>query len=159
MPDPTPPEIVRKRLMQAIKTRFEDRQAGVDGAIITWNRVIRAPLSTIEKRIGNMLGITTGDERVIKRDMTLTRVLPVIIEFEARSFLGEDVEDAGIDILAEIQGTVHADLQFGGLCLHMYETGNTLDVDGENDRTIGGLVFFEATYRHLFDDPRRRPGE
>ena len=56
---------VRTRVLKAISDRFLARVAGTDGATITWNTVTRAPLSRVEKKMGNCLGITTGTERVL----------------------------------------------------------------------------------------------
>lgn len=150
---------VRSRIMAAISDRFKARVAGTGGATITWNTVVRAPLSRLEKKMGNCVGITTGSERVLRRDMVETRVLPVMIEFECRTLLGDSPDDSVIETLCEIQATVKVDLQFGGLCLHMYEIDNTLDIEAGDDRSVGGVVTFEVTYRHMFDDPRRLVGE
>lgn len=159
MSTPTPSVPVRTRIMRAIVDRFKSRVAGEAGARITWNTVIRAPLSRMEKKLGDCVGITTGTERVIKRDLTETRVLPVMIEFEVRTMLGESPDESLVETLSEIQAAIKQDLQFGGLCLHMYETDNNLDVEAGDDRSVGGVVAFEVTYRHMFDDPRRLVGE
>lgn len=145
---------VRERIIAALQTLFNARDAAVDGELVTWERVGRAPLGDDTSRFSAVCAVLEGREIVIKSAApVITRRLEVAIEFEVKPYAAEEPAIFLNEVLADIQKTYAGDLQLGGLCLNMQETSNETDIESDGDRRVGGIVSLEITYRHMHADP------
>jgi hypothetical protein len=143
----------RERIMEHLKARFEARQAGVDGALYTWNTVTRRPISRVEVGMGETIGLF--DVREVKnQEMLHMRCdLTVVIEFYCSLMIGDEPATELNKMLLDVQRTIRADIYCSGLTLNLVESRNELDIDGPTDNLVAGVVEFTVTYRHLVDDP------
>lgn len=154
-----PPDTMRVRIMDHLLARFTACEAGEDGRYITWNTVSDCPLTNTEQLIGNAVGLYEGRERKKAEVGFYRSTLELQTEFKVKLALGDKPGRVANAVLGEIQSIMLSDIYCGGLSLDIVEVGNELDVDGPNDQTVAGIVFWEIIYRHKAGDPRKTQGE
>jgi hypothetical protein len=150
---------VRERILQYIKTLFENATDIGGEPNLMWEAIVRAPLTDKERKTKSCLSLMEGRERKQDRSLVTDKFLDFSVEFEVRTFMGEDPATFLNLVLADIQKTMGEHRQAGGLCLHVEETGSDVDISSGEDRVVGGIVFFVIHYRHMTDDPTRAQGE
>ena len=154
---------IRERLMQHLKLRFEDAQAGnivrlQDGSTTTlsttWNTVSRKPLTKEQLRFGDVLALFDSTESKTSDIGTVRSSLLVVIEFFTQAKMGDEPSSVLNQMLLDVQHLMNVDRTCGGLCLDIRETSNELSVDGPGDNILGGMARFEILYRHRAASPR-----
>lgn len=160
MIDPVPPDTVRSRIMRHLLDRFTTCRAGVDGRHITWGAVSDTPFSEKEAQFAPER-IALIDVRERKRpEVGYSRCeLTVNAEFHATLAKGDKPNEIANQVLGEVQAVMLSDIYCGGLTLDIVEVGNELEVEGSNDTSVSGIVFWEILYRHKAGDPRKLVGE
>jgi hypothetical protein len=143
----------RERIMQHLTERFQARQAGVDGALITWNMVTRKPISRTEVGMGDTLGIFDVRETKDPVMQHMVCELTVIFEFYCALMLGDEPSTELNRMLLDVQRTIRTDIYCSGLSLNIVESKNELDIDGPTDSLVAGVIEVTVLYRHLVDDP------
>lgn len=85
----------------------------------------------------------------------MTCRLRVATEFVYSMKIGDEPLTELNRILVDIQRLMRSDIQAGGLCLNIVESSSELDLDGPEDRLVGGIVFWEVLYKHATQDPTK----
>jgi len=146
---------LRENIMAHLKDRFEQVKTGVNDFETEWDVVSRAPLSRTQKGLDATVSLTDTRERktpmIGKMDCRLT----VVVEFAYRVKQGDEPETELNRLLCEVQRTMRSDITAGGCCLNIVENSSELDLEGPDDRLVGGVTFWEVSYRHKVDDPRK----
>lgn len=158
-----PPQTVRDRIMQHLLSRFAACVEGQGGRYITWNTISDAPLKEGQKVLGNAIGVFDSRERK-KPEVSLVRAaLEVNTEFHVRLAHGDNPVAVARAVLGEVQAIMLSDIYCteptGQLSLNIVEIGNELDVDGPDDKSVSGIVFWEIQYRHQAGNSRKLQGE
>lgn len=158
-----PPPTVRDRIMDHLIRRFKSVSAGVNGRYVTWDVVSDTPLSRTEKALGTSVGIFDSRERKTAEVGYERCLLDVQTEFRVQTAHGDNVSSVARGVLGELQAVMRSDIycteNSSQLTLNIVEVGNELDVDGPNDKSVAGIVFWEIQYRHKTGDPRKLQGE
>lgn len=158
-----PPQTVRDRIMTHLAARFKDSQAGVDGRYMTWNTVHDTPLTNVERLLGDAISLYDGRE-LKKPEIGYERCeLEVQTEFKIKLAMGDNPASIARAVLGEVQATMLSDIYCTDgarqLSLNIVEVGNEIDVEGPDDQTVSGIVFWKVQYRHKAGDPRKLVGE
>lgn len=162
LPDPTPPRAdgaVRERIMQGLKYAFETVPLTIASETMQFDVVVRAPLTKAEREMKSCLSIMEGQERSSELTSRTEKRLEVSIEYEIEAFMGEEPQTFSTDALAAIEKYVADHFRNHRLCLHMKLTASETDVGRSGDRVVGGILFYEMTYRHRTGDPTKAVGE
>lgn len=146
---------IRDNIMEHLKDRFETVRAGTNRYTTTWNMVLRAPLTKQSKIIGDSVSILDLTEKKDESIGQMTCRLRVAIEFVYVMKIGDEPLTELNRILVDIQRLMRSDIQAGGLCLNIVESSSELDLDGPEDRLVGGIVFWEVLYKHATQDPTK----
>ncbi len=150
---------IREQVLQYIKSKFEAVTSVGGETNLTWERVVRAPLSDADRKLKTCVSLMEGRERVSEKTLVTDCLLDFSVEFEVRTYIGEDPATFLNLVLCDVRKTMMEDRQCGGLCLHVQEVANETDITSGSDRMVGGIVFFTITYRHMTGDPTRALGE
>jgi hypothetical protein len=151
-------DTIRLRCLAAIKSALEAMTAGEpdgDPYTVEFSKVEHGPLGDEDHRKRFVAGIVPGRETKQTMYPLDQCTLPVAIEF--RMTVNRDDDAPGEEaerVLGEIQRKLHEDTTLGGLAIDLRETGNEIDLEGYDDRSIVGVLFFELLYRHRTTDPR-----
>lgn len=156
-----PPATIRERILEHLIARFRDAQAGYGGRYMTWQTVKGSPVTSGD--MSPTIAIYDGRERKTVEVGYVRCVLEVQTEFKAALALGDDAHAFARSILGEVEAVMLSDIYCTEgsmqLSLNIVEVGNELDVDGPDDQSVAGIVFWEIQYRHKAHDPRKRQGE
>lgn len=148
---------LRFNIVQHLATRFKD--AVDDQGAPVWHQVLTDPVSKTSAIQAPSIGLYDPDERKNPEVGYKLCTLVLAVEFFLRPGLGEE----GSDILDRyhtlIYKTIRKDINCGGLCLNSVENRFEKDIDGPDDRLVGGISFWELTYRHKANDPTKLVGE
>lgn len=150
---------IRENIMAHLKDRFETVEEGVGGSTLTWEHVTRDPLSKKAFQFESAVSILDPTERKTKEINYELATLRVAVEFTYRVMVGDERGTEANRLLMEIQKTMRSDIQTGGLALNTVEVRSELDIDGPDDKLIGGVSFWDVTYRHRNNDPTKLVGE
>ena len=153
---------LRERILTVLKSRYENIEAGVDGYTITWNRVVRRPLTETEQEAGDALAIIDSAEVKSAEVQHYRSTMTVFTEFWIKLMEGDDPSVRLNLALLDVQRTMLSDigaLETPGdpttqLAVDITEVRNEFDIDSAADRLVGGIVQWEVIYRHSEDDPR-----
>lgn len=149
---------IRNRLMNAIKASFEGIVSGQPQANpyhTKWEKVTRMPLGPLAKGKANALSVLEGPERKTPDVHPFTRSdLTVNLEFHLYVSADEDAAVMLNELMGEVQRRAMEDITWGGLSYDTTETGNDIEIEGELDKQVSGVVFLEIKYKHRITDPR-----
>lgn len=163
MIDPTPPRTdgpVLERIMQGLKFHFETVPMPVAaGETLDWDVIVRAPLTDAERKMDTCVSIMEGQERSSELTGQTEKRLEVSIEYEVKSYLGEEPQAYANEVKAALEKYIAAHFRSHRRCLHMRLTASETDVGRTGDRVVGGILFYEMTYRHRTGDPTKAVGE
>lgn len=145
-------ETIRERIMVQLVATFE--AAPVAPLVLNWDVVTRDPVTaTTVQNVDTALGLYDTTERVRERTGYEERFLNVVVEFHLR-MAEDDVASRFLNhAIGEVVSRVGADLSHGGLAIDTKEAGNELDVDGQYDKYVSGVIVFEVRYRCRPNDP------
>jgi hypothetical protein len=152
------PDTIRMRCLAAINTALEAMTAGEpadDPYTVQFSKVEHGPLGDTDHRKRYVAGIVPGRERKQTLYPFDQCTLEVAIEF--RMMVNRDDDDPEVEaerLLGEIQRKLHEDTTLGGLAIDLRETGNEVDLEMYDDKSVVGVVFFDLLYRHRTTDPR-----
>ena len=152
------PDTIRMRCLEAIREALEAVVAGEpedDPYTIAFSKVEHGPLGDVDHRKRFVAGIVPGRETKQTMYPLDQCTLPVAIEF--RMTVNRDDDEPGLEAeraLGEIQRKLHEDTTLGGLAIDLRETGNEIDLEMYDDKSVVGVVFFDLLYRHRTTDPR-----
>lgn len=150
---------VRERIMERFKANFE-AITGIGGEPdLTWERIIRAPITDNDRKLKTVMSLQEGRETHGQVSVAEDKFLDVSFEFEIKTYMGESPATFLNLVIADILKTLAGDRQLGGLCLHVRVTGSDTDIQSEGDARVGGIVFATVHYRHRDGDPCRLLGE
>jgi hypothetical protein len=153
---------IRENILEFLKVRFEDLAEGSGGYTETWNTVTRRPLRAVEMDAGSSLAIFDTNERAVPEIQYTLKTLEVAIEFYIVARIGSDEDQNSTELnrlLTDIQRAMRSDITCGGLCHNSVETRSEFDLDGPGERLVGGITFWNISYRHKENDPRKLLGE
>ena len=153
---------IRENILGFIKDLFEGQSEGFNGYTETWNTVVRRPLTATEMDAGASMAIFDTNERNTPEIGHSLKTLEVGIEFFLVTKYGSDNDQNSSELnrlLTDIQRAIRVDIQMSGLAINSVETRSEFDLDGPGERLVGGITFWNITYRHKENDPRKLLGE
>ena len=149
---------LRDNICEFLKDAFE-QELSLNGKPFFFESVLRAPLPKTDKLIGNVLSIMDVRERKTEEIGAMRCHLSVVMEFSIKTFMGDNIASELDKIITLVQQVARRDITAGGLSLNIVESGSELDLEGPDDRTAGGVVFWDVQYRHKVGDPTKHRGE
>lgn len=150
-----PPPTIRSEIIAHLMARFAACVEGEGGRYITWNNVSDCPLTANEKTHSPAVGIFDGPERKSPEVGRSRCTLALSTEFHFKLGKGDNPSEVGRRVMGEVQTVMCSDIYCGGLTLNIVEVGNELDVEGPNDTSVSGIIFWEILYRHSAGNPRQ----
>ena len=144
---------VRERILQHLATRFTSRVEGTNGAVISWDQVVRTPIPASLNGMNSAIGIFDPAEAKKAQMGHNVCLLTVITEFTEKARLGDEPSTRLNLLLADVQRTMREDIYCGGLTLNIEEVRNEIDVEGVASKMLSGMVEWTVTYRHRASDP------
>lgn len=154
IPDTNVTPTVRDKIITHLTQRFEEQVAGENGRFLTWSKVYTDPPPLKSNIIGNAnLILLDGRETKQAEVQRFRCTLQMTTEFRVKLALGDRKTQLARNILGEIQSIILSDIYCGGLTLNIVERANELNVGGETDTEVSGIVFWDVQYRHAVNNP------
>lgn len=154
---------IRKRILQALVTSFEDVVAGEpidDPYPFQFDLVTRAPLGSLKVGLRAALGIYSSENpKVPLAAIVMQNSMSISLEAWLNKNLGEDLPDLLEDAMYVLERRLMEDQTLGGLCMDINVTGLTTDIDGPADNQAAGRLEATIMYRHHRDNPALEVGE
>lgn len=142
---------IRERIMQALKTTFED---DVSPDRVNWEKVTRSPPQKSDlQTLTTVLGIYDTSETIREGAGWEMRMVNVIFEFHVRLAEGDEPGTYLNHCLGSISNRIGEDIHMGGLAINTVEKGSELDIDGAFDKSVAGMIVFSVSYRCRPNDP------
>lgn len=155
---PDPALDLRANIVEHLKDRFANIQAGVDGYSTTWDIVSSLDLSENERRAGDALGIYDLEEVTRPEIGSVSCELLLVIEFYHLCHGYEEADQALRRILGDIKRIMLSDIQCGKQALRMDPRKHDLQIpkSGRDPAIASGYSEWIIKYRHSPSDPRKR---
>lgn len=150
---------LRENIAEYWRWKLERIEPGVDGYLIGFDSVVRAPLTKPEHLLRAAAGVIDFREEKRAEIGYYLCTLFLNIEFCVATPLGEQPASALNRALLDIQRCFFSDQTSGGLAYDVREVMSEIQPDSDEDRLGLGVVQFQILYRHRIDDPRKLVGE
>jgi len=128
-----------------------------------WNNVVNGPIISNNGLVLPICCIWQGPEQTIRDFWPLKeQVVTYYVEFRFGRYENLDSQDVFQYYLGKLQARlfgVPANILLGGLTSNVLETDNHPEIESENDPMPGGMLIFQAYYRHWNGDPYHLPSE
>ena len=151
---------IRKRILQALVTLFEDVVEDDDKYPFSFTYVTRLPVANLKTGQRAVLGIYAGeDHKTPTAGIAMTCLLTVTFEIWVHRDTGENMPDLLEDALALVERRLMEDQRLGGLAMDINIQRLDTDIDGPFDNQSAGAITATIQYRHHRDDPALEVGQ
>ena len=151
---------IRKRILQALVTSFENVVQDNDKYPFAFSLVTRLPVANLKLGQRAVLGIYAGeDPKQPTAGVVMTCMLTITFEIWVHKDTGEEMPDVLEDALALVERRLMEDQRLGGLCLDINVQRLDTDIDGPFNNQSSGAITAQIQYRHHRDDPALEVGE
>lgn len=150
---------IRQRIMDNLKQRFEAARHDFIEVDQEWSLVTRNPVGKDAMlQLRSLVALYDLKEGKVDRINYQMCTITLATEFYVRAHYDDDDPSKMIgEAMTEVQKTIQADINCGGLSVDIKEMGNEIDLETYGSRIAAGVVMWNVVYRHKTADPTQLP--
>lgn len=152
-------------VLQRVTDTFESRIDAMQNEDIErlWNQVSRGALVVNNAITIPALALQQGPEQVVEQIYPfIDKIVTYYVEFRFQYFENLDSLVTFQYYLGKLQARLFGtndNITLGGLCVDVRETNANPEIESDVDPLPGGMLTFQARYRHWNGDPYHLPRE